>query len=67
MKRSTLTPQALSPGLKEIVLKGILNSALQPSAPMRAAASQMPSQLRLALPPKASPSPRAPRGLTEKK
>ena len=36
MTRSTLMPQTVRPGLKEIVLNGILSSALQPSSRIRA-------------------------------
>jgi len=53
-------PQDARPGLKEIVLKGMRTSALQPSPRILALASQIPSQSRLALSPKARPSLRAP-------
>ena len=50
MTRSTLRPQAARPGLKEMDLKGMRISVLQPSLRTRLEASQMPSQLRLGLP-----------------
>jgi len=48
--RSMLIPQTDSPGLNEIVLKGMRISVDQPWSIRRLLASQIPSQLRLELP-----------------